>query len=326
MVAEKSSLWVEIQKMIPALKIAIGLAAAISVLWGGLSAPAEAADKERVGRPTGLWLSSRKVKNGQTLLLQIYTHKIRAASTAMKIIFQQHEYPVYRHPLDPDHRCFGLVAIPFRSPPGPAKLTLKWTNAAGNHTRTIPFDIVAGKYRTDELKVDAARVTPSKNNIKRVQRESRTVNRAYASGNVAGLWNGPFQLPIESRITSVFGNKRLFNGKLKSYHNGVDFRAPVGTSVRAANSGIVRVAKNLFYSGDAVIIDHGNNIFTIYAHLSKIKVKVGQQVKKGQQIGFSGATGRVNAPHLHWGVKISGVAADPIQFIKVMAALTGGRQ
>jgi murein DD-endopeptidase MepM/ murein hydrolase activator NlpD len=81
------------------------------------------------------------------------------------------------------------------------------------------------------------------------------------------------------------------------------------------------MAKNLFYSGDAVIIDHGNNIFTIYAHLSKIKVKAGQQIGKGQQIGLTGATGRVNGPHLHWGVKVRGAAADPIQFIKVMASL-----
>jgi murein DD-endopeptidase MepM/ murein hydrolase activator NlpD len=200
-------------------------------------------------------------------------------------------------------------------------LTLRWTNAAGNHTRSIPFEIVAGKYRSEELKVDSARVNPSKKNIKRVQKETRSIKQAYASGSAAGLWNGAFQLPIDSRITSPFGNKRLFNGQLKSYHNGVDFRAPVGTPVFAANSGVVKIAKNLFYSGDAVIIDHGNNIFTIYAHLSKIKVKAGQQIGKGQQIGLTGATGRVNGPHLHWGVKVRGAAADPIQFIKVMASL-----
>lgn len=307
--------------MNPALKIATGLAVTTSIFLGGLFAPAGAANKDRLFRPTGLWLSSRKINNGHTLLLEIYTRKIKAANTAMRIIFQKREFPVYRHPVDPANRCFGLVAIPFRSQPGPARLTLRWTNAAGNHTRSIPFEIVAGKYRTEELKVDSARVNPSKKNIKRVQKETRSIKQAYASGSAAGLWNGAFQLPIKSQITSPFGNKRLFNGQLKSYHNGVDFRAPIGTPVFAANSGVVKMAKNLFYSGDAVIIDHGNNIFTIYAHLSKIKVKAGQQIGKGQQIGLTGATGRVNGPHLHWGVKVSGAAADPIQFIKVMASL-----
>jgi len=307
--------------MNPAFKIATGLAVATSIFLGGLLAPAGAANKDRLGRPTGLLLSSRKINNGQTLLLQIYTRKIKAANTAMRIIFQKREFPVYRHPVDPAHRYFGLVAIPFRSQPGPARLTLRWTNAAGNHTRSMPFEIVAGKHRTDQLKVDPGRANPNKKNIKRAQKEARIVKQTYASGSATGLWDGAFQLPMESQITSPFGNKRLFNGQLKSYHNGVDFRAPIGTPVVAANSGIVKMATNLFYSGNAVIIDHGNNIFTIYAHLSKIKVTAGQQIEKGQQLGLTGATGRVNGPHLHWGVKINGVAADPIQFIKVMAFL-----
>jgi murein DD-endopeptidase MepM/ murein hydrolase activator NlpD len=119
----------------------------------------------------------------------------------------------------------------------------------------------------------------------------------------------------------MYGNKRVFNGQLKSYHNGVDFRARLGTPAVAANTGIVRLAKNLFYSGDAVIIDHGTNIFTIYAHLSKIKVAAGQRIEKGQLIGLTGATGRVSGPHLHWGVKINGVAVNPLQFVDVISAM-----
>jgi murein DD-endopeptidase MepM/ murein hydrolase activator NlpD len=307
--------------MNPAFKIAIAAAVTASILLGGLFAPVGAADKKRFSKTYGLMLSTRKINNGHTLLLQIDTRKIKAPDTAFKLRFQGRKLPVYRHPLNPVHYRFGLIAIPFRSKPGPAKLTLQWTNAAGNHNRSISFEIVAGKYRTDELKVDPGRVNPSKKNIKRAQKEARSVKQTYASGSASGLWDGAFQLPIDSRITSPFGNKRLFNGQLKSYHNGVDFRAPVGTPVFAANSGVVKIAKNLFYSGKAVIIDHGNNIFTIYAHLSKIEVTAGQQIEKGQQLGLTGATGRVNGPHLHWGVKVSGAAADPIQFIKVMASL-----
>jgi len=304
-----------------ALKKSIGLAVTASILMGGLFAPAGAADTDLSGLTTGMLLSSQQVTNGNSLLLQIDTRKLKSPISAMELIFQDREFPVYQHPVNSAHGRFGLIAIPFRNAPGPAKLTLKWTNATGEHVRTVPFEIVAGKYRTDVLKVDPVRVNPSKKNIERSKKEARKVKQTYADGSIAGLWDGAFQLPMASEITSPFGNKRLFNGQLKSYHNGVDFRAPIGTPVFATNSGVVKLAANLFYSGNVVIIDHGNFIFTIYAHLSKIEVRTGQQIEKGQQLGLTGATGRVSGPHLHWGVKVNGTAVNPIQFIKVMASL-----
>jgi murein DD-endopeptidase MepM/ murein hydrolase activator NlpD len=93
--------------------------------------------------------------------------------------------------------------------------------------------------------------------------------------------------------------------------------------VYASNSGIVRLAKNLFYSGNIVIIDHGMGVFTNYAHLSKIQVVAGQVIASGHQIGLSGASGRVSGPHLHWAVKVNGVYVDPLQFLRVIAALLG---
>ncbi len=307
-----------------ALKKSIGRAVTALILVGGLFAPAGAADIDLSGLATGIRLSSQTVTNGSPLLLQIDTRKLKPPITAMELIFQERAFPVYQHPINPAHYRFGLIAIPFRNAPGPAKLTLKWTNATGEHVRTIPLEIVAGKYRTDVLKVDPARVNPSKKNIKRSQKEARKVKQTYAGGSIARLWDGNFQLPMASKITSPFGSKRLFNGQLKSYHNGVDFRAPIGSPVFAANSGVVKMAANLFYSGNVVIIDHGNFIFSIYAHLSKIGVKAGQQIEKGQQLGLTGASGRVSGPHLHWGVKINGAAVNPIQFIKVMASLING--
>jgi murein DD-endopeptidase MepM/ murein hydrolase activator NlpD len=83
----------------------------------------------------------------------------------------------------------------------------------------------------------------------------------------------------------------------------------------------VRLAKNLFYSGNAVIIDHGTQIFTIYAHLGKIEAAAGRRVEKGQLLGLSGATGRVSGPHLHWGVKLGGIAVNPLQFVEIMDKL-----
>jgi murein DD-endopeptidase MepM/ murein hydrolase activator NlpD len=303
------------------IKKSVGMAVTVSILLIAQLACAGAADTDLAGQSSGILLSTPRVTNGNPLLVQIDTRKLGAPVTAVGLIFQDRKFSVYPHPVSPVHYRFGLIGIPYRQEPGPAKLILKWTNDTGEHAQTIPFEIIAGKYRTDVLKVDPARVNPSKKNIKRTRKEARRVVQTYADGSSARLWNGAFQLPMSSEITSPFGNRRLFNKQLKSYHNGVDFRAPVGTPVFAANSGIVKITENLFYSGNVVIVDHGNLIFTIYAHLSKIEVTAGQQIEKGQQLGLTGATGRVSGPHLHWGVKVNGTAVNPIQFMRAMDSL-----
>jgi murein DD-endopeptidase MepM/ murein hydrolase activator NlpD len=87
---------------------------------------------------------------------------------------------------------------------------------------------------------------------------------------------------------------------------------------------VVRLTQDLFYSGNAVIIDHGQGVFTSYSHLSRIEVTVGQEVEKGKVVGRAGATGRATGPHLHWGVKVNSVNVNPLTFIQVMDTLSGG--
>jgi len=297
---------------------AVSVVAALVILCG-LPNPANSAQPGP--SIAGITLSSQEVTNGGLLLLQIDTRKLGPPVRDMRIKFQKSIYPVYAHPVTPADILFGLIAIPFRTAPGPAQLELSWTNTTGDHNRTIPFKVVAGKYKTDELKVDSSRVNPNTKNIERAQKEARKIKRIYAAGSMARLWDGDFQLPMTSGITSPFGNKRVFNGQLKSFHNGVDFRARSPIPVFAANSGVVKMAENLFYSGNAVVIDHGTGIFTIYAHLSRIDVTAGQHVEKGQRLGLTGATGRVSGPHLHWGVKVKGVAVNPMQLIQLMSSL-----
>ena len=283
--------------------------------------PISAAQSNQSDSLSGITLSARDVTNGSLLLLQIESHKLDPPVRDMRLAFQQRHYPVYPHPVAPADNHFGLIPIPFRTAPGPATLVLSWTNAAGNHRRTIPFRIVAGTYKTDELKVASSRVNPNKKNTERAQKEARKIKRIYAEGSVDRVWQNNFQLPMSSDITSPFGNKRVFNGKLKSFHNGVDFRARTPSPVFAANSGIVKLAEDLFYSGNAVVIDHGTGIFTIYAHLSRIDVTPGRYIEKGQRLGLTGATGRVSGPHLHWGVKVNGIAVNPMQLIKILSPL-----
>jgi murein DD-endopeptidase MepM/ murein hydrolase activator NlpD len=125
-----------------------------------------------------------------------------------------------------------------------------------------------------------------------------------------------FQSPLSGRYSSVFG-KRLHpvTGKV-SFHGGIDIAVPSGTWVGAADDGVVMVAStNVSHYGTAVFIDHKNGYITHYGHLSKLYVRVGQKVRKGQLIAKSGATGRVTGPHLHFTIKKGDKALDPMKFI-----------
>jgi murein DD-endopeptidase MepM/ murein hydrolase activator NlpD len=107
----------------------------------------------------------------------------------------------------------------------------------------------------------------------------------------------------------------MFNGTLSSRHLGVDFSGAVGTSVRAANRGIVALVDDFFLAGNVIYIDHGAGVVTGYFHLSKALVTAGDTVEKGQQIGLVGATGRVTGPHLHWNARYGAVTVNPLDLV-----------
>ena len=160
------------------------------------------------------------------------------------------------------------------------------------------------------LTVEGRFTSPDPETLKRIDQEKSAKTAAYNETSPHALWSGPFQQPLDSVITETFGVRRMFNGQLLSEHHGVDFRAAPGTPVLAANSGIVVLARDLFFEGNCVILDHGQGLSTIYMHFSKLAVHEGDSVKRGQELGESGATGRVTGPHLHVSVLWRGVALD----------------
>ena len=189
------------------------------------------------------------------------------------------------------------------------------------HYISVPIMIVDGKYKPEHLRVKPSKAHFSPKDRVRIEKERREARKIYHTITEKSYIKEAFTAPLDSKVTSAFGNKRLFNGILKSYHSGTDFRASTGTPIVAANSGFVVIAKNRFFAGNSVVIDHGRGIFTQYYHMSKIKVKVGDWVEKGQLLGFAGATGRVTGPHLHFGAKVQGVTVDPMQFLNVVNLL-----
>ena len=268
-------------------------------------------------------LSSAYVANGHVTVLEINLRKLGPTAANPKARFRQNAIALFQHPLRPSGIYCGLIGIPLSATPKNAVIKLEWTDPRGHQAASIPLRILDGKYKRENLKVDARHVTPNKKNLQRIKREKKEIQRIYSSSSNTRRWFGSFKRPLASETTSPYGTQRLFNGQHGSYHRGTDFRASVGTPVYASNSGVVRMAKNLFYSGNMVIVDHGINIFTLYAHLSEIQVEKGQQIARGQQIGLSGASGRVSGPHLHWAVKVNGVYVDPLQFLTVIASLLG---
>ena len=206
---------------------------------------------------------------------------------------------------------FAVVAASYRQ-----KGEIKLINGLKSGDETIVFKIVEGEYKKEKITVEGSKVTPPKDVIKRIEEEREEANKIYATANVGLKFNSKFILPMSSAVTSPFGTARVFNGTLKSYHGGTDFRAAVGTSVIAANDGVVAIAKDRYYAGGSVVLDHGEGIYTQYYHLSALNVKVGQSVKKGDIIALSGASGRVSGPHLHFGVIVGGVQVNPLNFVK----------
>jgi murein DD-endopeptidase MepM/ murein hydrolase activator NlpD len=166
------------------------------------------------------------------------------------------------------------------------------------------YVVVKKEFPSERLNVDRRRVFLSKKDRRRVAREQVFLNSNYFNPSEVALFKNEFMAPLDSYITSIYGSRRVFNKKKFSKHLGTDYRAAIGTTIPAANSGRVVVSRDLFYTGQTVTIDHGLGIFTVYGHLSKLLVKEGDLVEKGQTVALSGNTGRTSGPHLHWGIKI----------------------
>jgi murein DD-endopeptidase MepM/ murein hydrolase activator NlpD len=266
-------------------------------------------------------VSPQTANNGRVILLEIDTRDIAQPIFGIQAKFGEKRIAIAPHPSKTDGIYFGLIGIPHRTRPGTIAVNLEWTNRFGYSSKTIRFTVETAKYKSERLKVNRRMVNPSPADRQRASRETREVKKVYLISNTSRLWNLPFRLPVDGKVTSPYGAVRLYNRKLKRVHYGVDFRAKAGTPVHAANTGIVRLARNLYFAGKHVIVDHGLGLFTSYSHLSEILVSADQRVEKGQIIGYAGATGRVNGPHLHWGAKVSGTSVDPLQLLEVLGAL-----
>lgn len=213
---------------------------------------------------------------------------------------------------------FAFAGVDVEGAVGPSNLRIDVKLGEGGvRDLSRMVEIHAAHYRTGSLTVAPKFVEPGPAELKRIEAEAQLKEKVYAASAHEPLWTGDFRAPVTSAPTDSFGTRRMFNGKLASIHKGMDFRARMGTPVRAGNNGVVVLARPLYYEGNCVIVDHGLGLFTLSMHLSRIDVREGQHVASGERLGLSGATGRVTGPHLHWAVRWQKAYLDPAKVLRM---------
>ena len=188
------------------------------------------------------------------------------------------------------------------------------------------------KRPVQRLTVDRKYVAPPPEQAARIKRDRQKVSAALAQPLDEQLWALPLDRPVPGSVSSLFGLKRVFNGQPRGMHRGLDLRGAEGSPIRACADGVVALVDNLYFSGNAVYINHGNGVFSSYLHMSKPLVQPGERVERGQVIGLVGATGRVTGPHLHLGLVVQGESVDPqpllapVEPVKQGTAPAGGEK
>lgn len=215
-------------------------------------------------------------------------------------------------------RWYSLAGVAYETKPGSYNLAIEAILGDGRVLRQVrAVTVRAAKYKTSRLTVPEKYVTPDPETLKRIEAEKEIKSQAFAHFISAPVWSGNFVAPVSTEVSEAYGTSRTFNGKLASVHRGLDFHAPMGMPVHASNAGEVVLARELFYEGNCVVIDHGLGFMTMYMHLSQFDVKEGDKVEKGQTIARSGDTGRATGPHLHMSVRWSGEYLDPAKLLAI---------
>jgi murein DD-endopeptidase MepM/ murein hydrolase activator NlpD len=212
----------------------------------------------------------------------------------------------------------AVVGVPLAAKPK-SRLSVEVTYADGRR-EALPIRVVDKKYLTQHITVppDQADLPPEL--IARYEQERahlQQVLRTFTERNPASL---ALLQPVEGRRSGNFGLRRIVNGTPRSPHSGLDIAAPEGTPIAATGAGQVLDVGDYLFLGRTIILDHGQGLLSLYAHLSAIDVTAGQAVGLGQAIGKTGATGRITGPHLHFSVYLNAASVDPAIFLPATSA------
>lgn len=219
-----------------------------------------------------------------------------------------------------DGRWHALVGIDIDAAPGAAPLRVSAARKSGpGLTLAHDVEIVAKPFRTRRIRVNPKFVTPPKSALPRIADDARRLQAIFAAPLAERLWQAAAVRPVEGVAVSGFGVRSVLNGQPRGAHTGLDLAAVTGTPVYAPTPGLVVAAREFYYSGNTVVLDHGDGLFSTMAHLSAFDVTEGQRVEQGALLGKVGATGRVTGPHLHWAVRLHGARVDPLSLLEALA-------
>lgn len=216
----------------------------------------------------------------------------------------------------PDGRWQALVGIDLEQRPGTYVLSAR--------DARLSITVRPKRFPRRTLQVAPEFVTPPPELQERIEREAEFLRSLWMHSAGDRLWHGPFVAPVPNEANSSFGSRSVFNGQARNPHTGTDFSTPEGTPVHAPNAGRIVAARDLFFTGKTIVIDHGMSTFSTLAHLSRLDVHEGEAIEAGRIVGLSGATGRVTGPHLHWGLRIAGARVDPLSLLAILGTNTGG--
>ena len=288
---------------------AAGLALALVVL--STAAPAA----QSVKAPAGpvVRLAYRALQPGEPLLVFLESD---GSVKSAKVVFLGRTTGL--EPAPGGRAVFAFLGIDVQTKPGTYPLTVKVLRTGGA-LETVRKDLVVAerKFPSAKLQFKPEYVTPPASLQARIRREAELVALAMSVVTPAWLGDGPFALPHSAPSWANFGQQRLNNETVQSVHTGLDLRVPLGEPILASNAGRVVMASDLYMSGKTVIIDHGLGVFSTYMHMSALLVKRGETVKKGQEVGLCGSTGRSTGPHLHWSFKIFDARVDPDAMLRL---------
>jgi murein DD-endopeptidase MepM/ murein hydrolase activator NlpD len=206
----------------------------------------------------------------------------------------------------------ALLGIDLDTKPGAYHLRIHRNGMPETATSTLR--ILPKQFAVRRLSVPGSFVEPPPEALEQIKRDSAMLADAYGHKS-ARKWTDAFVLPVDGKPTSNFGTRSYYNGQRRAPHAGVDFVGRPGTPIRAANRGEIVVAAPMYFTGNTVVVDYGERLFSVFAHLSEIRVKTGEIVEPTTVVGLVGATGRVTGPHLHWSVRLNGARVDPLSLV-----------
>ncbi len=249
------------------------------------------------------------VKQGAIVLVHIKNAAMSFQDLVAKLDGETTKFEFFK---EPSGFYQGVIGISVDMDPGKHVLTIETPSGKTIVQKTLT--ILDARFPKQNIIVskNVAGLEPSSGEIETIHAFENEVTPTL-------YWNKPFISPTSDCENSTFGVKRYHNGVYAhEYHKGVDLRSPFGRPIRAVNDGVVALANPTFrLDGGTVGIDHGQGLGSIYIHMSRIVVKKGEKVKKGEIIGYVGSSGFATGPHLHWGLYAFGIPVNPNQWIHV---------